>query len=83
MSSPHASERISTSAFGYNVGFDLAFFGLRQLGFLETFEILDRVGMGFRLRFGRATPSVRFRGQFQPALELGGTHALAGLRLAF
>ena len=79
----HASERVSTSAFGYNIGFDLAFFGLRQLGFLEMFEMLDRVGVGFSLRYGRATPSVRFRGQFQPALELGGTHAVAGLRVAF
>ena len=79
----HSSERISTSALGYNIGFDLAFFGLRQLLFLETFEMLDRVGVGFKLRFGRATPSVRFKEQFQPALELGGTNVFGGLRLAF
>ena len=79
----HTSEKVTTRALGYNAGFDLAFFGLSQLGFLERFEMLDLVGVGFMLRFSRAAPSVRFKGQFQPALELGGTHAVGGLRLAF
>ena len=79
----YASEKVTTSGLGYNVGFDLAFFGLRQLEFLERFEILDRVGVGFMLRFSRAAPSVWFKRQFQPALELGGMHAVGGLRLAF
>ena len=79
----HVSEKVTTSGLGYNVDFDLAFFGLRQLGFLESFEIFDRVGVGFMLRLSRAAPSVRFKQQFQPALELGGTHAVGGLRLVF
>ena len=71
----HALEKVTTSGLGYNVGFDLAFFGLRHLE--------DRVGLSFMVRFSRAAPSTRFKGQFQPALELGGMDAVGGLRLAF
>ena len=79
----HTSQTVSVTGMGYNIGFDLTYFGLRQLGFLGRFEILDRVGVALMLRYSRAAPSVRFAGEFQPALELGGTHALGGLRLAF
>ena len=47
----HTLESISTTAYGYNLGFDLTCFGLRQIGFLEGFDTLDRVGVAFMLRY--------------------------------
>ena len=77
------TQELSTTATGFNVGIDAAFFGLRQLGFLRNFETLDHVGLALALRYSRATPGVQFQEQNQPALELGGTHVVGGVRVAF
>ena len=77
------TQKLKATAAGFNMGVDVAFFGLRQLGFLRGFETLDHVGVAFALRYSRATPGVEFKGKSQPALELGGTHAVGGIRFAF
>ena len=79
----HTTQELKATAAGFNMGVDVAFFGLRQLGFLRSFETLDHVGVAFSLRHSRATSAVEFKGRKQPALELGGTHAMGGIRVAF
>ena len=74
----HNSQTVTVTGLGYNVGFDFTYFG-----FLGRSEILDRFGASLMYRFSRATPSVRFAQEYQPGLELGGTHILGGLRIAF
>lgn len=77
-------ETVSLSApVGFNVGFDLAYFGLGGLRLFGSSETLNHLGLSFSLRFTRAAPSIRLKGNFQPALELGGTQAAGGLKFIF
>ena len=67
----HTTERISVTDVGYNVSFDLSYFGARGLG------------VGFLARYSRATPSFALDGSFHPGIELGGLHLAGGLRYQF
>lgn len=77
------TEKLSKSALGFNIGFDVSYFGLRRLGFLGRSGVLDHVAMAFTLRYSRGTSSVKLNGGFQPSFELGGTHLGIGVRVAF
>ncbi len=81
--SASGTEAVTITAVGFNAGLDLSYFGLRQIGIFESFETLDRVGLAVMLRFNRAAPAIGLEGQFQPALELGGTQIGGGLRFVF
>ena len=72
-----------TSAPGVNLGLDVAYFGLRELGFLGGSGRLDHIALAFVLRYSRGTSAVVRDGGFQPSFELGGTHLGAGLRVGF
>lgn len=50
---------------------------------LATWFVTERVGLGFNVRYSRGTATVRLGGRSATPLELGGTHAGGGLRLAF
>jgi hypothetical protein len=77
-------ETVSLSApLGFNAGFDLAYFGLGGLRIFGSSETLDHLGLAFSLRFTRASPPIGLKGEFQPALELGGTQAAGGVRFVF
>ena len=77
------AEKLSRSALGFNLGFDVSYYGLRDLGFLGDSSVLDHIAMAFTLRYSRGTSSVELDGGFQPSFELGGTHLGIGVRLAF
>lgn len=79
----HETTKTDKTAGGFNIGVDIAYFGLRRRGFLGDSPLLDRIGLSFVLRYSRGTSPVAFAGQSQPALELGGTHAGLGLRVVF
>ena len=77
------TQTVSLTAVGYNAGLDVAYFGVRQLRIFGSSEMLDRLALTATLRYNRAAPAIGFEGQFQPALELGGTQVGGGLRLVF
>lgn len=70
----HAIDTVAITAVGFNAGFDVSYFGLGRF---------DRLGLAGSVRFSRAAPGIALREQIQPALELGGTQVLWGLRYAF
>ena len=70
--------------FGYNFGLDVSYFGLQRLGFLGRHAILDRMALGFVVRYSQGTSAIQVSGgTVQPEYELGGTHLGGGLRVAF
>ena len=70
--------------FGYNVGFDVSYFGLQRLGFLGRHAILERMALGFVVRYSQGTSAIQVAGgTVQPEYELGGAHLGGGLRVAF
>ena len=70
--------------FGYHVGLDVSYFGLPLLPFLGGHEILDRIALGFVVRYSQGTSAIQVTGPtVQPEYELGGTHLGGGLRLVF
>ena len=74
----------SRADFGYNVGFDVSYFGLQRLGFLGSYSILDRMALGFVMRYSQGTSAIQVsHGTVQPEYELGGIHLGGGLRVAF
>ncbi len=74
----------SRADFGYNVGFDVSYFGLQRLGFLGRHAILDRMAFAFVVRYSQGTSSIQVSGgTVQPEYELGGIHLGGGLRVAF
>ena len=77
------TEIVSITAMGFNLGFDLSYFGLKQLGVLGKSERLDHLGVAVTARYSRAAPGIELKGQFQPALELGGTQIAGGIRVVF
>ena len=77
------TEIVGITAMGFNLGFDLSYFGLKQLGFLGKSERLDQLGVAVTARYSRAAPGIELKGQFQPALELGGTQIAGGIRVVF
>ncbi len=62
---------ITAGRLGVNIGVDGALF------------LTERVGLGFNLRYSRGTATVGFGSRSPTPLELGGSHAAGGLRLAF
>ena len=76
-------ERVSVTAWGYNVGLDLAYWGPR-LNILRRLGLPHRVGVGVGLRYSRAKPDVELRGiQQARALQVGLVHAVGGVRVGF
>ena len=75
-------ERVAASAWGYNVGLDLAYWGPR----FNPFQLLglpDRVGVGVGVRYSWAKPQLELRGQLPRTLQVGLVHAVGGVRVAF
>lgn len=70
----HATERVTITAVGFNLGLDVSYFGLGRF---------ERLGLGASLRFNRAAPAIAVAHQTQAALELGGTQLAGGVRYAF
>lgn len=76
-------ERVSATAWGYNVGLDLAYWGPR-FNLFQRLGLPHRVGVGVGLRYSRAKPDVELGGQRQArALQVGLVHAVAGIRVGF
>ena len=70
--------------FGFNVGFDVSYYGLERLGFLGHHDILDQMALAFVVRYSQGTSAIQLTGRtVQPEYELGGTHIGGGLRVAF
>ena len=67
----HRARTVSAGSLGLNFGLD------------GTWFLTERVGLGFNVRYSRGTATVRLGGRSATPLELGGTHAGGGLRLAF
>lgn len=67
----HRSRTVTAGSLGLNLGFD------------GTWLLTERIGVGFGVRYSRGTATVRLGGRSATPLELGGTHAGGGLRLAF
>lgn len=67
----HRARTVTAGSVGLNLGFD------------GTWFVTERVGLGFNVRYSRGTATVRLGGRSATPLELGGTHAGGGLRLAF
>ena len=80
---PRHTQRVRRTDVGYHVSVDVAYFGLRQLGFLSRFETLDHVGLGFLSRYSRGAARVSVAGAAQPELTLGGLHLTGGIRVGF
>ncbi len=74
------TQKLTKSALGFNIGFDVSYYGL---GFLGRSSVLDHIAMAFTLRYSRGTSNVELGGDFQPSFELGGTHLGLGVRVAF
>lgn len=76
-------ERVSATAWGYNVGLDLAYWGPR----FNPFQLLglpDRVGVGIGARYSWAKPELELRGRrLTRALQVGVVHVVGGVRVAF
>ena len=67
----HRSTTVTTGSLGVSLGFD------------GTLFVTERVGIGFNVRYSRGTATVRLGNRSPTAVELGGTHAAGGLRVAF
>lgn len=67
----HRSRTVTAGSLGLNLGFD------------GTWLLTERIGVGFGVRYSRGTATVRLGSRSATPLELGGTHAGGGLRLAF
>ena len=67
----HRSRTVTAGALGLNLGFDGPWF------------MTERIGLGFGVRYSRATATIRLGGRSATPLELGGTQVGGGLRLAF
>ena len=76
-------ERLSVQSWGYHVGVDLAYHGLRKIGLLSRSALFDHVGVGVLVRYSRSRPSIELEGVEQPAFELGALHVVGGLRVGF
>ena len=76
-------ERLSVKSWGYHVGVDLAYHGLRRIGVLSRSALFDHVGVGVLVRYSRSRPSIELQGIEQPDLQLGSLHAVGGLRVGF
>ena len=62
----------------------MSYFGLQRLGFLGGHAILDRMALGFVVRYSQGTSAIQVaEGTVHPEYELGGVHLGGGLRLAF
>ena len=78
-----AIERVSGTAWGFNVGLDLAYWGSRLNPF-QRLGLPDRVGIGVGVRYSRAKPELELRGRQQTrALQVGLVHVIGGVRVAF
>ena len=81
---PGGLEEVSATGWGYNIGIDLAYFGLKNLGLFGSSDVLDHIGIGLLLRYSRSKPDVVLQGvQQQHALQVGSLHKLGGIRLVF
>ena len=67
----HRIRTVTAGTLGLNLGFDGSWF------------MTERLGVGFSVRYSRATATVRLGNRSATPLELGGTHAAGGLRIAF
>ena len=76
-------ERVSATAWGYNVGLDLAYWGSR-LNIFQRLGLPDRVGVGVGVRYSWAKPDLDLRGLRQErALQVGVAHVVGGVRVGF
>ena len=67
----HRATTVTAHSLGLNLGFD------------GTLFVTERLGVGFNVRYSRATSTIRLGSRSPTPVELGGTHAGAGLRVAF
>ena len=67
----HRATTVTTASLGLSLGFD------------GTLFVTERLGLGFKVRYDRGTATVRLGSRSPTSLELGGTHASGGLRVAF
>jgi len=76
-------ERVSATAWGYNIGLDLAYWGPR----FNPFQLLglpDRVGVGIGARYNWAKPEIVLRGRrLARSLQVGAVRVVGGVRVAF
>mgnify|MGYP001376350638 CR=1 FL=1 len=78
------TEKITSSVKGFNAGLDLTYFGLKNLRLFGSSDLLNQLGLGFKLQLSRATTSaIKLKGQYQPSLEYGGTQISGGVRFVF
>ena len=76
-------QRVTATAWGYNVGVDLAYWGPR-FNVFRRLGLPDRVGVGVGVRYSWAKPDVELRGLRQVrALQVGVVHAVGGVRVEF
>lgn len=76
-------ERVSATAWGYNVGLDLAYWGSR-FNIFQRLGLPDRVGVGIGVRYSWAKPDLELRGIRQErALQVGVAHVVGGVRVGF
>ena len=76
-------QRLSVTSWGYHVGIDVAYFGLRNLGLLKRSALFDHVGVGVLVRYSRSQPAIELLGVPQPSLSLGSWHVGGGVRVSF
>lgn len=67
----HRTTTVTAGSLGLNLGFD------------GTLFLTDRIGIGFNVRYSRGTATIRLRNRSPTPVELGGSHAAGGLRIAF
>lgn len=67
----HRASTVTAGSLGVSLGFD------------GTLFVTERIGVGFKVRYSRGTATVRLGNRSPTAVELGGTHAAGGLRVAF
>ncbi len=76
-------ERVSGTAWGYNIGLDVSYWGSRFNPFRRV-GLPDRVGVGVGVRYSWAKPDLELRGLRQvQALQVGVVHAVGGVRVGF
>lgn len=67
----HRATTVTAGSLGLNLGFD------------GTLFLTERIGIGFNVRYSRGTATIRLRHRSPTPVELGGSHAAGGLRIAF
>ena len=67
----HRSTSVTTGSLGLNLGVD------------GTLFVTERIGLGFNVRYSRGTATIRLGIRSPTPVELGGTQAGGGLRVAF